>query len=90
METCFNYVDKDRGFFSSDERKWISKIKKLAKKYPDKVEILAEPETNDGCIYCRLPTEWLKITPPRSLSMTEEQKSSVAQRLAHARANRRS
>ena len=29
METCFNYTDKERGFFSSDERRFITKIRKL-------------------------------------------------------------
>ena len=65
METCFNYTEKEHGFFSSDERRYITKIRKLATKYPEQVRIIAEPENNDGCIYCELPTSWLKIIPKR-------------------------
>lgn len=83
METCFNYVDKDVAFFSSDERKWITKIRKLKEQYPDKITILAEPETNDGCIYCRLPASALKIRLRKEIS--EEQKARAAEQLAENR-----
>lgn len=83
METCFNYCDKNMAFFSSDEGKWIRKIRKLKKQYPDKITILAEPETNDGCIYCKLPASALKIQLPRTL--TEEEKLEIADRLKRAK-----
>ena len=67
METCFNYTEKEHGYFSSDERRYITKIHKLAEKYPEQVRIIAEPENNDGCIYCELPTSWLKIIPKREV-----------------------
>lgn len=85
METCFNYCDRDKGFFSSDERKWISRIRKLKEQYPDEIRIIAEPETNDGCIYCQLPTSWLKIQPKRKVEMTEEEKDALRERFARAR-----
>jgi hypothetical protein len=75
METCFNYTEKNRGFFSSDERRWITKIHKLKEQYPERVRIIREPEDNDGCIYCELPTEWLKIRPPREVSDEFREKS---------------
>lgn len=81
METCFNYCDRARGFFSSDERKWINKIHTLKEKYPDKIRIIAEPENNDGCIYVELPTDWLKIQPKRVY--TEEQRMQMTERLKH-------
>ena len=71
METCFNYTEKEHGYFSSDERKFISKVRRLKEKYPDEVRIIAEPENNDGCIYCELPVEWFKLYPKPKL--TEEQ-----------------
>ena len=74
METCFNYCDKGKGYFSSDERRFITKIHKLKQKFPDLVRIIAEPEDNDGCIYCELPTGWLKIVPKRELSEEHKQK----------------
>ena len=81
METCFNYTEKEHGYFSSDERRYVSKIRKLKEKYPEQVRIIAEPEDNDGCIYCELPTSWLKIVPKRVL--TEEQRAKSVERGKH-------
>ena len=78
METCFNYCSKEHGYFSSDERKFISKVRKLKEKYPEEVRIIAEPENNDGCIYCKLPVSWFKIIPKRVL--TEENRQKAAER----------
>ena len=81
METCFNYTEKDKGYFSSDERRFITKVRKLKEQYPEQVRIIAEPETNDGCIYCELPVEWFTIRVPRKLDLTEEQRQEIARRL---------
>lgn len=84
METSFSYSG-EKAYFSSDERKWISKIRKLAEKYPDEVRIIAQPETNDGCIYVQLPAKWMKVQPPIKRELTEEQKAEMRDRLANAR-----
>lgn len=76
METCFNYTDPQTAFFSSDERKWINKIHRIALERPDEVRIIREPETNDGCIYVSLPASWLKIAPKRILSEEEREEFS--------------
>jgi len=68
METSASYTTKDCMFFSSDERKWITKVRKLKQKFPDLVEIIREPEQNDGCIYAKVPVSWMKLNPPRQLS----------------------
>lgn len=80
VETSFNYCEKgdDRGFFSSNEQRWITHIKRLAEKYPDKCIILQTPEKNGGFIYAKMPTEWLKISPKREVS--EEQRQKAAER----------
>lgn len=89
MDTCFNYIEKDKGFFSSDESKWINKIRKLKEQYPDDVKIIRQPEDNDGCIYCELPVGWLKIQPKRECrKLTEEERMVAAERLARAREER--
>ena len=85
METCFNYCEPHKGFFSSDERKWIARIEKLIEEYPDEIRVIAKPETNDGCIYVQLPAEWLKIQPKRKVEMSEEQKDVLRERLAKLR-----
>ena len=81
METCFNYCNKEHGFFSSDERKFITKVRKLKEQYPDRVRIIKEPEENDGCIYCELPTEWFSIRPPKKMNYTDEQRAEMSERM---------
>jgi hypothetical protein len=85
METCFEYCESGKGWFSSDEKKWIKKIHELKEQYPDLVEIRNEPETNNGCICCTLPAEWMKIRPPRKLNMTEEERAAIGERLKASR-----
>ena len=81
METCFNYTTKDKAFFSSDERKFITKVRKLKEKYPDKVRIIRELEDNDGCIYCELPVEWFTVRVPKQMNYTDEQKEKARVRM---------
>lgn len=71
MDTCFNYCSKDEAYFSSDERMWIQRIRRLKEQHPDKITILKEPENNDGCIYCKLPASALQIKFKRTLSESE-------------------
>jgi len=80
METCFNYCNEN-GYFSSDERRYITKIHKLKEKYPDEVRIIAEPEDNDGCIYCQLPRSWFRIQPPVKQNLTDEQRRERAEKM---------
>ena len=85
METCFNYTDKEVAYFSSDERRWITRIRKLAAKFPDRVTILKQPEENDGCIYAQLPVECLKINLISRRELSEEEILASRQRLEIAR-----
>jgi len=81
METCANYVSGDQMFFSSDERRWVTRIRKLAEQHPDEVTILAQPENNGGCIYAKMPVNYLRIQPKKACHMTDEQKLIAAQRM---------
>lgn len=85
METDFNYVDKNEAWFSSDEVKWINRIHKLKEQFPDLVTIKQEPENNDGCIYCKLPSDWLKIQPKKTRDLTDEQRAAIGAALKAAR-----
>lgn len=87
-ETSCTYSNGSALYFSSDERRWINKIRKLKEEYPDQIEILAEPEANDGCIYCTVPSAWLKIKPPvKRAPLSEEQKTQARERMMKAREN---
>ena len=89
METCCNYTDNKRMYISTDERWLINRILKFAEQKPNDVAIIRKPEENDGCLYCAVPTSWLKITPPTKREFTEEQKAAAAERMANARNNKK-
>ena len=85
-ETCVEYLDVDaHATFCSAERKWINKIIKLKESYPDEVDVRKYPEDNDGNILAHIPKSWLKISPPRQSTYTEEQRAAIAERLQSAR-----
>ena len=85
-ETAIDYLsENDHATFCSNEIKWINKIKKLADANPDKVDILRYPEDNQGYILAHVPKSWLKVSPPRQVNYTEEQRAAMAERLAAAR-----
>lgn len=87
IETNFGYceIGHDKGFFSSNERKWITHIKKLAKEHPNECVIIKNPEQNNGFICAKMPTSWLYVRPPKTREMTEEQRMAAAERLRQAR-----
>lgn len=85
METCLNYTNYNEAFFSSDEPKWIRYIRRLKEEHPNEITILAEPETNDGCIYCKFPPSIMKLKFPKNISEAHKQK--MIETLAKARAS---
>ena len=85
-ETCITYVGEDKtAIFCSSERKWISKIIKLHKQRPDEIKIIRRPEDNFGMLYAEIPKNFIKISPPRQVNYTNEQKSAIVERLSAAR-----
>ena len=60
METCCEYTDSVM-WVSTDERRMITRMMKLIAEHPDETEIIKRPEENDGCLYCKVPSTWLKI-----------------------------
>lgn len=84
METSATYTSAEM-FVSSDERKFIRKIQQLAVNHPDDVTIIAQPETNDGCIYAKMPASWFKIKPPVKRNLSDEQRELLAERARNLR-----
>ena len=80
METCCEYTDSVM-WVSTDERRMITRMMKLIAEHPDETEIIKRPEENDGCLYCKGPSTWLKIAPPVKREMSDEQKAAASQRM---------
>lgn len=85
VETACEYLDDKVMRVSTDERRMINRIMKLAEQYPDEVEIIERPETNDGCLYMKCPADWLLIRHPKKMNYTEEQRAAMAERIKNIR-----
>lgn len=82
-ETAFDYLSCDtNATFFTTEAKWIRKIKSLQTTYPNL--IITINETPDS-ILVHLPKSWMKISPPRKMNLTEEQRQAARDRMLQAR-----
>lgn len=59
--------------------RYTSKLKKLAKEYPEEVKI--RKENKDKSIVGTIPVKYIKISHPRKVEFTDEQKEILAKRL---------
>lgn len=81
METACGYLSDKLMWVSTDERKWINRLLKMAEEHPDEVTVVCRPEENDGCLYLKCPASYLKISPPRRRNLTDEQHAALSERL---------
>jgi len=80
-ETAFDYVDENEyATFTTNEQKWIARINKLVSVHPGEVKVIHEPEDNRGYLVCHLPRKWMKISPPRKMNYSEEERRKMAER----------
>lgn len=78
MENVIEFLNgQKRATLSLSQKRYISKIEKLAQQRPNECEILARNQ--DGSICAKVPVNWVKISPPRAMS--EEQRKLCAERL---------
>lgn len=87
METVITYTD-ETAYISTDERKTINRLRKLTADHPEQVRVIAEPENNDGCLYMAVPSKWVRISPPRKLELTDEERAEIGNRLSKQRMDR--
>ncbi len=68
--------DQEIATVTFSQRRYISRIKKLAKERPDECEIVAE--NKDGSIMAHIPVKWVRINPGKN--MTDEVRAEYAER----------
>lgn len=74
-ENCIEWLNgQDTISVTLSQGRYISKVRKLAEKYPDLVQILAE--NDDGSIFAHMPLKSLKlnIISPKELGNDEKEK----------------
>lgn len=88
-ENAIEWLDsRDKATVTLHGGRLKNRVMRLAEEYPDEVEIRREPDENGGFLVAKIPVKWVKITPPRRLELTDEQKEALAERLSVARASR--
>lgn len=65
------------------KRKLINKVMALSKDFPEEVKVLKI--NNDGSIYAKMPTSYLKLNRPFRRELTEEEKERNREHLAKGR-----
>lgn len=81
IETYYEYTDTGTAWLTTSERKLIHRFYKLADQYPDRVFVLRRPEVNDGMLYGKFPVNFLKLSPPKSINWTPEQRQAQINRM---------
>ena len=85
QENAIEWIkNSDTATVTFSQGRYITRIKKLAEKYPDEVQICSE--NKDGSIVAHIPTKFIKISANKS-NMTEEQKIANAERLRNYHKN---
>lgn len=84
-ETVINYNnEEDTATVYTYHRSLQSKLNKLVGVNPD-ISILRQDEESTTYV---VPKRWIKVSPPRQVNYTDEQKAAMAERLAAAREKR--
>lgn len=88
-ENAIEWLDsRDKATVTLHGGRLKNRALRLAEEYPEEVEIRREPDENGGFLVAKIPVKWVKITPPRRLELTDEQKEELRERLSVARASR--
>lgn len=86
MKTTSNLTGQRKVTFTFTARKYINRIKKYKESHPDDVDFV---ENSDGSICGHVPLKWLKISPPRKVELTDEQKAERSERMRKLAASRK-
>lgn len=81
-ENAIEFIKRSkRATVTFSQPRYISRIKKLAEKYPEECKIVSVDRIPDeGEILCaHIPTAWVRINPGKDL--TEEQRNAIGKRL---------
>lgn len=73
---------QDIAVLTLSERRYISRVRKLSASTSGVTDWHTNP---DGTIYARVPLDWIKISPPKRMNLSEEERQKRAERMrAHA------
>lgn len=82
-DICYWRGEKHAEVTAYGGSKLKSQVEKLAEQEPDKVQIIRK--NTDGSIFAHVPVEWVGVRRPRQVTMTEERKEELRERLRNIR-----
>ena len=90
-ETSYEYFTDDKlAVISTNEKRIVNQVLRLADERPEDVVIQFMPEKNDGILVAKVPRSWIKKpSPPRAVSdeqrarMSEQFKNRVRNQSPH-------
>ena len=86
-ENCSEFLRNDEiATVTFCQARFITKIRKLAEKFPDECQITHE--NKDGSIVAHVPVKWIKISKV-DRQLTDEQRAELSERVKIAHAHRR-
>ena len=85
-ETAYNQTNESKtAQVTTNEHSWITRLLKLAEQRPDETQIIKHPDDNYGYLLINIPKTWFKVSPPKTRTMSEEQKAALVERLQKSR-----
>lgn len=86
-ENVIEFLSGDKhATLTFSNRTHITKIKKLYQRSPEDFEYYVE--NPDGSVCARIPLKWIKISLPRQVEYTDEQKAALAERMRNMKNKR--
>lgn len=78
--------DAKRVTLAFSQPRMISRIKKLAEQRPNDVQIVTENALGKGkkVLYAHVPATWVRISPPKKMNLTQEEKNARAEHMRNA------
>ena len=78
-------TDKATVIFS--QQRMITRVKKLAEERPEEVHIVTENALGKGkkVLYAHVPVAWVRISPPKEMNFSEEEKAIRSERMKELR-----
>ena len=79
----YNDAENEAGIYTGN-RALLNKLRSLAEQYPNECRLEHESRGGDFADYI-VPKKWVKVSPPRKVNLSDEQRAQIAERLKSSR-----
>jgi hypothetical protein len=76
-ENVIEWINGDKeAAITASQKKVINKLRKLHEENPEEVVLITN---QDGSVFAKVPTDWIKIKKPTRRELTEEERLEMAE-----------